>query len=185
MLNHKKLLVTVCLSATVVFAATASMQTTEPEKHEWKNLKVLPKNISEKDLDKVMDDWRDALGVRCGFCHARNEETKKTDFASDAKPEKTEAREMMRMTAKINKKYFDDDKDKNSKDMTAAITCYVCHHGNAHPENTAPPRPPRGQGAPGAPGMGGPGGDHKMPPPPPTPPAGTTTPPATTTPPGK
>ena len=155
MFKHKKLLVTICLTATVVFAATASMQTVEPEKHEWKNLKVLPKNISEKDLDKVMDDWRDALGVRCGFCHARNEETKKTDFASDAKPEKEEAREMMRMTAKINKKYFKGDKD--SKDMTAAITCYVCHHGNAHPESVAPPH---------VKGMGGPGGEgHKMAPP--------------------
>jgi cytochrome c553 len=136
MIRHKKLFATICLTATVVFAATASMQTTEPEKHEWKNLKVLPKNISEKDLDKVMDEWRDALGVRCGFCHARDAATNKNDFASDAKPEKNMAREMMRMTQKINKKYFKADKDgKESKDMTAAITCYVCHHGNAHPES--------------------------------------------------
>lgn len=180
MLYHKKIMVTICLSATVVLAAAASMrqQTTEPEKTDWKNLKVLPKNISKKDLDKVMDDWRDALGVRCGFCHARNKETGKTDFASDSLEEKKAAREMMKMTANINKKYFKEDKDsKDSKDMTAAITCYVCHHGNAHPESIAPPRAQRGPG-----GQGG----AKTPPPPPAPPAGTVpTSPVTTTPPAK
>lgn len=172
MIPFKKLIVTGCLTATVVFAATASMQQTEEKPH-WKNLKVLPKDISEKELDKVMDEWRDALGVRCGFCHARDNATNKTDFASDAKPEKNAAREMMKMTAKINKKFFKGEKDE--KDMTAAITCYVCHHGNAHPENTAPPRPPRGQG------QGGPGQGQR-----PAAPAGATPPPpGTTTPPSK
>jgi cytochrome c553 len=179
MIRHKKLFATICLTATVVFAATASMQTTEPEKHEWKNLKVLPKNISEKDLDKVMDEWRDALGVRCGFCHARDAATNKNDFASDAKPEKNMAREMMRMTQKINKKYFKADKDgKESKDMTAAITCYVCHHGNAHPESVAPPRAQRGpgQGGPGSPGGQRPPQQQQTPPPAGTPPPATTPP---------
>lgn len=154
---NKKLIVTTCLSAMVVFAATASMQT-EPEKHEWKNLKVLPKNITEKELDKVMDNWGDALGVRCGFCHARNEETKKMDFASDAKPEKEMTRQMMAMTAKINKKYFKGDKDdkvKDKHDMIAAVTCYTCHNGKGQPETIAPARPKGqhgpGQGAPGQP----------------------------------
>ncbi|RKR82738.1 photosynthetic reaction center cytochrome c subunit [Mucilaginibacter gracilis] len=178
MFNHKKIIVTVCLTATVVFAATASMQTTEPEKPEWKNLKVLPKKISKQDLDKVMDDWRDALGVRCGFCHARNAETNKNDFASDAKPEKEAARKMMTMTAKINSKYFKADKD--DKTMTAAITCYVCHHGTAHPESIAPPRPPRAPGQ-GQKPQAAPAGST-----PPAPPAGSVpTSPVTTTPPAK
>ncbi|MEO6520199.1 MAG: c-type cytochrome [Mucilaginibacter sp.] len=175
MIHHKKLIVTFCLTATVVFAATASMQQQE-EKHEWKNLKVLPKNISEKELDHVMDEWRDALGVKCGFCHARDAATGKNDFASDAKPEKEMARKMYTMTAKINKKWFKEDKsDKNSKDMLAAITCFACHHGAAHPETTAPPRAPRGQGGPG---------QGQRPAQQQTPPAGTT-PPASTTPPSK
>jgi cytochrome c553 len=172
MFDKKKLIVTVCLSATVVFAAAAAMQT-EPEKHEWKNLKVLPKTITDKELDHVMDEWRDALGVRCGFCHARDNTTNKTDYASDAKPEKEMARKMYLMQAKINKKFFKMDKD--DKSMTAAITCYVCHHGAAHPVSEAPPRPPRvpGQGGPGAPPAGQ------------TPPPASTTPPPTTTPPGR
>jgi cytochrome c553 len=168
MLHHKKLIVTLCLSATVVFAATASMQG-EPEKPEWKNLKVLPKNISKEDLDHVMDEWKGALGVKCNFCHARNDETKKTDFASDAKPEKLMARKMMAMTAKINKKYFKADKDE--KDMMAAITCYTCHHGSAHPDVTAPAQAPGDHK-----GMGG--MNHMQPPPAPAPPAGTPPPPA-------
>ncbi|EHQ30407.1 c-type cytochrome [Mucilaginibacter paludis] len=161
MIHYKKLFVTICLSGTVVFAATASMQN-EPEKPQWKNLKVLPKNISKEDLDKVMDEWKEALGVRCGFCHARNEETKRTDFASDAKPEKEMARKMMTMTAKINKKYFK--ADKNEKEMVEAISCYTCHHGAAHPDATPAPREHRGPGGPGANGQ-------LLPPPPPTPPS--------------
>jgi len=70
------------------------------------NLKVFPKNISYRELDKTMDAWTASLGVHCNFCHVRNEETKKMDFASDAKPEKEAARYMYKMMAKINKKYF-------------------------------------------------------------------------------
>ena len=180
MLSHKKLFITICLSGAVIFAGTTAMKT-DPETPQWKNLKVLPKDISKEDLHKTMDQWNDALGVRCGFCHERDKVTNKTDFASDAKPEKNEAREMYKMTAAINKKYFKEDKEeKEKKEMMAAIACYTCHHGAAHPESTAPERP-HGQGM-QSPGQGS--MDHKMPPAPPAPPVGTT-PPATTTPPAK
>ena len=168
---RKKLFITLSLSALVVFAATASMQTQE-EKPKFTNLKVLPKNITEPELDKIMHEWGGALGVRCGFCHARNAETNKTDFASDAKPEKEMARNMMKMTAKINKKFFKAEKGEK-EEMMAAVNCYTCHHGSAHPEAAAKggneerrgPRPPAGgPGAPGTPGTPGASGTPQAPP---------------------
>jgi hypothetical protein len=149
MLLHKKLFVTVSLLSAVVFVATTAMKSSTATEDEpaFKNLKVLPKNISKEDLDKVMDAWRDALGVRCNFCHARNAETNKMDMASDAKPEKEMARKMMKMTAKINKKYFKMDKDdkEHADGMLAAVTCMTCHHGSPHPDATAANRPAGGQ----------------------------------------
>ncbi len=159
MLN-KKLLITVSLSAIVVFGATASMQT-DPDKPEWKNLKVLPKNISKDELHKVMDEWEGALGVKCGFCHARDNEAKKMDWVSDAKPEKEMARKMYTMTAKINKKYFKADKD-DKDGMMASVNCNTCHHGSAHPD---------ADNGEAHKGMMMNGMDHKAPPPPPTQPA--------------
>ncbi len=44
----------------------------------------------------------------------------KLDFASDENEHKLIARDMMRMTMKINKKYFRNEKQD-------AITCYTCH----------------------------------------------------------
>ena len=100
-----------------------------------RNLKVLPKDISHEDLGKIMDDWKIALGVKCNFCHAPSKDSTShhLDFASDAKPEKDMARHMFRMTAKINKKYFNFDKDDKGATI-AAVTCLTCHRGEAHPE---------------------------------------------------
>lgn len=36
---------------------------------EFKNLKVLPKDISKRDLTTVMRSFSHALGVRCVECH--------------------------------------------------------------------------------------------------------------------
>src|ERR1700733_29670 len=70
----------------------------------FKNLKVLPKNISEESLDSTMTQFAISLGARCGFCHARKADTTQRglDFASDAKEEKNTARDMMKMTAFLN-----------------------------------------------------------------------------------
>ena len=98
------------------------------------NLKILPKNISHEDLSKVMNGFNTALGVKCNFCHAaKSDDPKRLDFSSDAKPEKGIARDMMRMTARINKKYFH---IKNIYEPKAvlAVNCVTCHNGKAHPE---------------------------------------------------
>jgi hypothetical protein len=112
---------------------------TRPEPPRPSNLKVLPKNISHEDLDKVMDGFKAALGVKCNFCHAASKDSTehKLDFASDEKPEKDIARHMMKMTAKINKKYFSFNKD-DKGDPKQTVFCVTCHRGNPHPDEIKP-----------------------------------------------
>lgn len=106
----------------------------------FKNIKVLPKDIDKNELDSVMKSFTVALGVKCNFCHVRlNDEQKNWDFASDANEHKGIARDMIKMTARINRKDFD---VKDSKSMTAdlEVTCYTCHNGKVHPAKfPAPP----------------------------------------------
>lgn len=122
--------------AFIAFAVVISIAATEPPQNGPKrNLKVLPKNISDEELDKVMDSWKDALGVKCNFCHAGKEVDGKfkLEFASDEKPEKEMARNMYKMTAKINKKMFHYKPSSETKDAVPPISCNTCHNGKPHP----------------------------------------------------
>ena len=129
--NIKKLIAGFAFLAFISIGIAA----TNPSDDRAKNLKVLPKNISHEELDKIMDNFKAALGVKCNFCHAPSADTSShhLDFASDVKPEKDIARHMMRMTNKINKKYF----SLNNADggyQEPSITCMTCHRGNPHPD---------------------------------------------------
>jgi cytochrome c553 len=120
------------LVLTVMLMSAFMPQAPAPKKS---NLKILPKDISHDDLHKVMEGFNVALGVKCNFCHAASQDDPKhLDFKSDAKPEKEMARNMMRMTNKINKKYFHV-KDADDTKAVLAVSCYTCHNGTAHPEN--------------------------------------------------
>lgn len=132
----KQLVVTIGIVTVFSLSVAATLPEQDPPK--LVNLKVFPKNIPYRVLDHEMDLWSESLGVRCNFCHARNEQTNKMDFASDAKPEKTAARHMFLMTAKINKKYFDAKKDTLGMVMAIGVNCNTCHHGTAHPEIKVP-----------------------------------------------
>jgi len=119
------------LPVTIVAATNNSKTLVAPQ---YTNLKVLPKNISSKELQKIMiDDFEDALGVSCNFCHAADTTTGKLDYASDAKPEKEIARQMMRTTLGINKRYFGiKHPEMGSAGLT--VTCNTCHNGVPFPE---------------------------------------------------
>lgn len=126
-LNKKFLATAVLLSAVTIIGLT-SMQQPQLQEEDIKavNLKVLPKNLTHKQLDGIMDEWAHSLGVRCNFCHARNTETNKMDFASDAKPEKNIARMMYKMESDINKKYFKAGKDSLGMVIKSGVNCYTC-----------------------------------------------------------
>ncbi len=132
MKHTKKITVAAIFISCMIIGIAA---TRPPEEHKYKNLKILPKNISHDDLGKVMDGFKAALGVRCDFCHAPSGDSTShhLDFASDSKPEKNMARMMMRMTNKINKKFFSDNKDNDGK-LVPTISCITCHRGDPHPE---------------------------------------------------
>jgi Photosynthetic reaction centre cytochrome C subunit len=132
MLFGKKTLVAI-IAGLFMMAGIAATKPPEPPK--YKNLKILPKSISKEDLDKVMDHFKTALGVKCSFCHAPSKDTaqKWPDFASDDKPEKLIARKMMKMTSKINKKFFSDNKNDQGV-VVPAVECMTCHRGSPHPD---------------------------------------------------
>lgn len=94
------------------------------------NLKVLPKDISGDDIDKLMYGYEKQLGVPCGYCHEQNAETKQIDFASDENPVKQTARFMISMTGDINKKYLAQLGDRR---YAQPITCGNCHRGQVTP----------------------------------------------------
>ncbi|MBL7697952.1 MAG: c-type cytochrome [Chitinophagaceae bacterium] len=114
------------LSSVITVVAFLSLSFVEEPK--FKNLKVLDKNISKEDLEITMKQFKTALGVKCNFCHAQSKtQPDKLDFASDENKHKNIARGMMKMTMRINKKYFREHKN--------AITCYSCHNGNKEPKD--------------------------------------------------
>ena len=99
----------------------------------YKNLKILPQDISEQALDSIMHYYSKSLGVKCSLCHVRNEELKTWDMASDAKPEKLITRKMMLMTNDINAKYFSIEDADKEQPAIQTITCYTCHKGEPMP----------------------------------------------------
>lgn len=103
-------------------------------RREYSNLKVLPKDISSKDLQHIMiDEFEDGLGVGCAFCHAGQHGSDKLDYVSDAKPEKGIARRMMRMTLALNARYFRVRRP-GLGDPGLVITCTTCHQGRPRPD---------------------------------------------------
>ena len=129
MASFKKMTVLTALTAFIFIGITAE---TVPATDKPKNLKVLPKNISDSALDKIMDSYKEALGVKCSFCHTENKLAHKLDFAKDDKPEKEICRKMMRMTNDINKKYFQFNGEVKA-DAVQAVTCVTCHRGQPRP----------------------------------------------------
>jgi hypothetical protein len=130
MKNNKK---NVAILGVVVFVI-AGIAASKPPK-EFKNLKVLPKNISEKTLDTVMNEFTKALKVECDFCHVKPaDSTAEWDMASDAKPEKNVARKMITMSNTINKDFFNATTKYGDEDALLEIHCVTCHRGQPHPE---------------------------------------------------
>ncbi|MBW4028001.1 c-type cytochrome [Acidipila rosea] len=102
------------------------------------NLQVLPRDIPPKELVTLMRGYAGQLGVKCNYCHARDEQTKKLNFASDANPQKANARTMIAMTMEINQKYLSRIKDPDMP-MVSKVECGTCHRGHDAPEAYIPP----------------------------------------------
>jgi hypothetical protein len=132
-----------CAGLVLILSASAQTAPTAPAapraQEAFKNLKVLPDNISRDDLRKLMRQFTGDLGVECEFCHAAADPvTKREDRASDANPTKDTARYMIQMTDDLNTRYLEQMPDRRYADP---ITCGTCHRGEKHPSVfVAPPR---------------------------------------------
>lgn len=126
----KKQVITVCALAALVIGGIAAV---DFPKGKYKNLKVLPTDISEQKLDSIMKSYSKALGTSCSFCHADVKNFPDSlDYASDANTMKENAREMMRMTILINKTYFHFDKNEKPEYLKV-VNCKTCHRGEPYP----------------------------------------------------
>jgi len=122
-----------CVLVAGVLAAFHGALAQEQEK--YKNLKVLPKDISAQELRTTMNTFTRALGVRCGFCHAAKPGEQRLDFALDDKPEKKTARAMMEMTRDLNEKYIGT--LEHHSDPPIQVQCVTCHRGIPNPRTLA------------------------------------------------
>ena len=118
----------------VISAVLSAQQWKWPDK--LKNARVLSLDITAEQLHETMDGYRDALGVRCNFCHV-GEDGKpfsEFDFVSDQLPMKNIAREMVRLTNSINTTIKD--VFKGGTEVPVEVTCSTCHRGAPVPERT-------------------------------------------------
>jgi len=102
------------------------------------NLQVLPKDWTGQQVQSLMRTFTGGLGVQCDHCHVSRE-----DRASDDKPEKLEARKMLRMVLAINNDFLKDIGEPPAEipgvPMALKVTCYTCHRGSLKPVSMPPP----------------------------------------------
>ena len=104
-----------------------------------KNIKVL-NGMPESQLIPVMNFFAASMGRRCNYCHVNNQG--QWDYASDAKPEKAAAREMVKLVMDINKT--------TERLKLDPVSCYTCHRGRTSPQSIPVlplPAPPPNAGA--------------------------------------
>jgi len=134
-----RLLARIAVAVVLLFAAVTFLRfgssSAQPDEKP-KNLKVLPKDMSRREVTGIMRSVAQALGVRCVECHVStkpgSERLEDLDFAADKKPEKETARKMMRMVASINEQLA-----QMGLEETPEVRCVTCHHGVKHPETLA------------------------------------------------
>jgi len=122
---HQQTLIILAATALAAFIPRpAAAQATEGKTAEqvYKNITEL-KGTPADGLSPAMSFFSASLGVNCEFCHVQGKPE------ADDKPAKRTARQMMAMTAAINKESFRGQRQ---------ITCYSCHRGSTRPVNAPP-----------------------------------------------
>jgi hypothetical protein len=119
------------ISAISLTAAPSRTYAQGPEKP--KNLKVLPADLTRDSVVKFMRFVvASGLGVSCSYCHgAPNVPFDSIDFASDERPTKRTAREMLRMVARINGELLPTIPNRGMPAIE--VQCITCHRGSPRP----------------------------------------------------
>lgn len=101
------------------------------------NTRVIPKDTPVMQVVGQMRNITMALGVRCPFCHVGEEGRPLStfDFASDEKPTKRTARQMMLMVEEINRRIdtLPHDHAQGHNVAHVEVTCRTCHRGVERP----------------------------------------------------
>ena len=123
-------------------ARGAPPQNSPPPK---RNLQVLPADMSPEAILQVMQGFTAALGVECAHCHAqapapagrggRGRGGAAFDYASDEKPQKKTARNMMLMIRDLNTKVAA--AVGRPPEAAIPVACITCHRGVAVPMQLA------------------------------------------------
>ncbi len=127
---HVLIAITVCTSTAIDAAAEEKDIYADPQ-----NLKVLPQDISSKDMSNTMKGFALGLGVRCETCHVgeSGQPLSTFDFESDEKTMKLKARVMFEMLADINSDYVPQlNEIEDAKRV--AVRCVTCHRGRPQPK---------------------------------------------------
>jgi tetratricopeptide (TPR) repeat protein len=121
-----------CVTTGLLLAAAAAGPAAAQIPDKYKNLQVLPKEITKPELVEIMRNFAGALGVRCNHCHVgQNAATLEGfDFASDEKEQKKVARAMLRMTREINQTLL----PATGRTRMVEVRCITCHRGQVKPE---------------------------------------------------
>ncbi len=121
------------LAMFVLLASLNSVANAQNPFEDPKNLEVLPKDISSGQLRQIMRGFSFALGERCTYCHERIEDENGSHMAfdSDKMETKTIAREMMKLSGRINRDIAALDRGEDHK--YTQVVCTTCHRGQANP----------------------------------------------------
>jgi photosynthetic reaction center cytochrome c subunit len=105
--------------------ATITGRETEPASQVFKNIKSLNAVPAGRLVAIMNQGYGRSLGVTCAHCHVVGQ------WASDEKPEKQIARDMIAMAATINTQLLAN--IKNLKGPQPVVNCTTCHRGSVKP----------------------------------------------------
>lgn len=127
-------IVVACMFACLLSAAAAvgAQAPNPPAMVDTPGVTVLT-GLTVPEFEAEMQQMNMALGVSCGFCHARG------NFAAETNPRKATARKMLEMVKGLNQQYFPDYKPSGAvgdESRLGKVTCFTCHHGEERPKTT-------------------------------------------------
>jgi len=98
-----------------------------------RNVQVLPRTMTPRQVITTMRMMTSALGVRCTYCHVGEESQplEAYDFASDDKRTKRTARLMLQMVQDINQRTLPQIPERPTPQRE--VSCMTCHRGIARP----------------------------------------------------
>ena len=109
-----------------------SAKTSKSGKSQNSTLQLLG-HLSKKELKATMKFYSKSLGQKCSFCHVKDKSVDLNDSITNPKirkrlKHKEIARQMIRMTQEINKKYLSWNHSGGRK--ADQVNCMLCHRGN-------------------------------------------------------